>query len=291
MRSMTGYGQASWQGQGCKITVEVRSVNQRFLEARFNLPREYVPWEAALRQTLQETVARGKVDVNVNRSGAAADTFTVEVNARLARAYVAGWRQLQRALHLSGEIDLHFLLGRPDLVRIVERRSEAAGELRRVQQVLRGALRAFTKEREREGRVLTRDMRQRLARLRGLLRQMHARVPLAGREVAARLRQRIHTVAAGVAVTEERLAQEIALLVSRGDVSEELVRVQSHLDAMHALLNSREPAGKRLDFLLQELHREVNTVASKSNDLGITHLTLEARSEVEKLREQAQNVE
>jgi uncharacterized protein (TIGR00255 family) len=269
----------------------VRSVNQRFLEARFNLPREYVPWEAALRQTLQEAVARGKVDVNVNRSGAAAGEFAVEVNARLARAYVAGWRQLQQALRLDGRIDLQFLLARADLVRVVERRGDVPGELARVQHVLRRALRAFTKEREREGRVLTRDMRQRVTRLHVVLQQMRARVALAMPEVGERLRQRIRTAAAGVAVSEERLAQEITLLVSRADVTEELVRLSSHLDALQALLRGREAAGKRLDFLLQELHREVNTIASKSNDLGITNLTLEARSEIEKLREQAQNVE
>jgi uncharacterized protein (TIGR00255 family) len=291
MRSMTGYGQGNWQGKGCKITVEVRSVNQRFLEARFNLPREYVPWEAALRLLLQEVVARGKVDVNVTRSGATDSAFAVEVNTRLARAYVDGWRQLQKALRLDGRIDLQFLLGRPDLVRVVERRTEAAGELAHVRQVLRQALRAFNREREREGRALARDMRQRLGHLDGLLRQMQARVVAAAPDLAARLRQRVQTLAAGVAVSEDRLAQEIALLASRGDVTEELVRLASHLDAMRGVLSGREPAGKRLDFLLQEIHREVNTIASKSNDLGITNVTLEARGEIEKLREQAQNVE
>ena len=291
MRSMTGYGQASWQGKGCKITVEVRSVNQRFLEARFNLPREYVAWEAELREALQHSVSRGKVDVNVNRSGATDTDFAVEVNSRLARAYVDGWRQLQKALHLDGHVDLQFLLGRPDLVRIVERRGAAADERRRVQQVLRLALRAFMREREREGRALAADMRARVGRLRVLLRQMHGCVAAALPALTARLRQRIQTLAAGVTVSEERLAQEIALIASRGDVTEELVRLGSHLDAMRGVLDSREPAGKRLDFLLQEIHREVNTIASKSNDLGITNLTLEARGEIEKLREQAQNVE
>ena len=291
MRSMTGYGQASWQGKGCKITVEVRSVNQRFLEARFNLPREYVPWEAELRDSLQSVVARGKVDVNVNRSGSIENEFTVEVNTRLARAYVSGWRTLQAALHLDGEIDLRFLLARPELVRVVERRNEPAGELRHVRQALRQALRAFAREREREGRVLARDMQQRVVRLTGLLRRMRARAAATTPDLAERLRQRVDTLVAGVAVAEERLAQEIALLVARSDVTEELVRLESHLRAMRDLLRSREPVGKRLDFLLQEIHREVNTIASKSNDLATTQLTLEARSEVEKLREQVQNVE
>jgi uncharacterized protein (TIGR00255 family) len=291
MRSMTGYGQASWHGKGCKISVEVRSVNQRFLEARFNLPREYVPWEGELRQTLQAAVARGKVDVNVNRSGPLQTEFAVEVNTRLARAYVRGWRELQTALHLDGTIDLSFLVARSDLVRVVERRTEPTGELRRVQQVLRQALRRFGREREREGQALGRDMRQRVVRLSRLLRQMHARVMAALPEISARLRQRIETLAAGTGIGEERLAQEVAILAARSDVTEELVRLETHLEAMRGLLRGREPVGKRLDFLLQEIHREVNTIASKSNDLGITNLTLEARSEIEKLREQAQNVE
>src|SRR5437867_1920502 len=122
MRSMTGFGQASWQGKGYKITVEIRSVNQRFLEARFNLPREYVPWEAELRELLQAAVARGKVDVNVNRSGPLASEFAVEVNTTLAKAYVGGWRKLQAALRLDGTIDTQVLLARPDLVRVIERR-------------------------------------------------------------------------------------------------------------------------------------------------------------------------
>jgi len=291
MKSMTGFGQASWQGKGCKITVEVRSVNQRFLEARFNLPREYVPWEAELRELLQAAVARGKIDVNVNRSGPLTSEFSVEVNTALAKAYVGGWRKLQTALHLDGTIDMQVLLGRPDLVRVVERRAEAPGELERVRQVLRQAVRAFTRAREREGRALAQDMRRRTTHLSRLTGQMRERAAVTVPEVTARVRERLQAAAAGTTIPEERLAQEIALLASRSDVTEEVVRLDSHLTAMRELFGSREPVGKRLDFLLQEIHREVNTIASKSNDLAMTNLTLEARGEIEKLREQAQNVE
>ena len=291
MKSMTGFGQAAWQGEGCKITAEVRSVNQRFLETRFNMPREYMQWEGELRQQVQAAVARGKVDVNISRSGASASDFAVEVNTPLARAYVDAWRQLQVALGLGGEVDLQSLLGRPDLVRIVERRAEPANELHRVQHVLRQALRAFDREREREGRVLARDMRQRVERLRRLARHMRARVSAAAPETAKRLRQRLQGLLEGSVVNEERLAQEVAFVLSRSDVTEELVRFESHLDALRASSSNREPVGKRMDFLLQEVHREVNTIASKSNDLQLTDFSLEARSEIEKLREQAQNVE
>jgi uncharacterized protein (TIGR00255 family) len=291
MKSMTGFGQASWQGKGCKINVEVRSVNQRFLEARFNLPREYAAVEAGLRERLQGVVARGKVDVTVTRSGLSDTDYAVDVNTRLARAYVEGWRRLQTLLRLDGKIDLSVLLARPDIVRIVERRHEPTAELRRVEHTFQRALQAFDREREREGRALARDMQQRIARLFTLRRDLHTRAGSAAADVAARLRQRIETIAAGVNVTPERLAQEVAVLASRADVTEELVRLESHLTAMREAVRSRETVGKRIDFLLQELHREVNTIASKSNDLQITNLTLAARAEIEKLREQVQNVE
>jgi len=291
MKSMTGFGQAAWQGEGCKITAEIRSVNQRFLETRFNMPREYMQLEGELRQLVQAAVARGKVDVNISRSGASASDLAVEVNTPLARAYVDAWRQLQAELDLGGEVGLEFLLGRPDLVRIVERRAEPANEFQRVEQVLRRALRAFDREREREGRALARDMRQRIEHLRTLARQMRRRAAAAAPETAKRLGQRVKALLNGTAMEEERLAQEVAFVLSRSDVTEELVRLESHLEALRASCRSSEPVGKRLDFLLQEVHREVNTIASKSNDLKLTDLSLDARSEIEKLREQAQNVE
>jgi uncharacterized protein (TIGR00255 family) len=291
MKSMTGFGQAAWQGDGCKISVEIRSVNQRFLETRFNMPREYMPAEAELRQLVQAAVARGKVDVNISRSGTAAGDFAVEVNTPLARAYVDAWRQMQVALGLGGEVDLQFLLARPDLVRIVERRGEPTNELPRVGQAVQQALRAFDHEREREGRALGRDMRQRVQRLRKLARRMRARISAAAPETAKRLRQRVQALLEGTAVDAERVAQEVAFVLSRGDITEELVRLETHLSALQTLCGSDEPVGKRMDFLLQEIHREVNTIASKSNDLALTDLSLEARGEIEKLREQVQNVE
>jgi len=291
MKSMTGFGQAAWQGDGCKISVEIRGVNQRFLETRFNMPREYGAREAEFRQTVQASVARGKVDVNINRAGAAAGAFAVEVNTPLARAYVGAWQELQRSLGLKGDVDQQVLLARPELVRIVERRAEPTNELKHVRSALHHALRAFDREREREGRVLARDMKQRIRHLRKLARGMRARVAVAAADIANRLRQRLQTLLSGATVDEDRLAQEVAFILSRGDITEELVRLDSHLTALDTLCAAREPVGKRMDFLLQEIHREVNTIASKSNDLALTDLSLEARGEIEKLREQVQNVE
>lgn len=291
MRSMTGYGQAHWRRGGRSVSVEVRAVNQRFLEVKLNMPREYFAWEAELRTLVQEQVARGKVDVSIFRGGANGGQVAVEANIALAKEYVAAWRKLQQALHLPGDVDLGLLQGRSELVRLVERRGDAGAEIDAVRTTLRRALQTFNRDRAREGLALTRDMIARTRRLRQLQKGIARRVEHLLPQLAARLRQRLTTLLEGKDIKEERIAQEAALITERSDVTEELVRLQSHLAALADLLRGRESAGKKLDFLLQEVHREFNTIASKSADLEVTNLTLEARSEIEKLREQVQNIE
>ena len=291
MRSMTGYGQATWNGKGRSLTVEIRAVNQRFLEIKFNMPREYLPWESELRALVQAEVSRGKLDVAVFRGGAAAERVTVEPNIDVAKAYVGAWRQIQRAVRLPGNIDLAFLQGRPELFRVGERRSNPEEEMTPLRATLRKALRTFNRERLREGQVLGRDMMARVRAIDAIQRRLVRRVGELTPQLAARLRDRLTTLLANTNVAEERIMQEAALLAERSDVTEELVRLSSHLQALSSLLRAREPIGKKIDFLLQEVHREVNTIASKSADLEVTNATLEARGEIEKLREQTQNLE
>jgi uncharacterized protein (TIGR00255 family) len=291
MRSMTGYGQASWHGGGRRLTVEVRAVNQRFLDVRVTLPRDCQRWEDELRALVQQHVERGKVDVSVNRTGSAPGAFDVEVNEALARATIEGWQRLQRRLRLPGTIDVGFLLGRGEFVRVVERRDLGPTDLPRVRALLVAALRRFNRERAREGRALARDMRGRTARLRRIAGVLRQRARALKPEFARRLAERMQTLLADAAVDRDRLLHEAALLAERADVTEELVRLDSHLGRLAELLRQDAAVGKPIDFLLQELHREINTIASKSNALAVTDLTLEARAEIEKLREQAQNVE
>lgn len=291
MRSMTGFGQATWEGGGRRLSVEVRSVNQRFLDVRFNLPREAQGWEEELRHSVAAAVQRGKVDVVVNRSGSSAGTFEVEFNEPLARSTVKAWRHLQRQLGLPGEVDLGFFAGRSEFVRVVERRRDPQADLPRVRSLLKVALRRFNQAREREGRALARDMLGRLGKLNRIELRLRKRTSVLVPELARRLSDRVAELLGDHKIGEERLLQEVALLAERADVTEELVRLRSHLDRLAQLLRQRGPAGKAIDFLLQEIHREVNTTASKSADLEVTNLTLEARSEIEKLKEQTQNVE
>jgi len=288
---MTGYGHAEWKRGGRSVTVDIRSVNQRFLEVRFNMPREYMPWENELRAVVQQHVARGKVDVSVGTGGNNGTQLSVEPNVELARAYVDGWRQLQKALKLPGTIDITLLQGRSEFVRVVERRGDPGEELGVVRETLDRALRSFNKDREREGQALTKDMLARVRHLIRLQQQTSKAAAALKSKVTAKLRQRVTALLEGRELKEERLYQEVAFLAERSDVTEELVRLASHLDALEKLLRGKEPAGKRLDFLLQEVHREFNTIASKSADLDVTKRTVVARGEIEKLREQAQNVE
>ena len=290
MRSMTGYGQGRWQKEGRVLLVEIRGVNQRFLEVKMNMPREFLPWESELRALVQETVARGKVEIAITQSGSSSEGFAVEVNLELAKEYLAAWKKRRKELRLPEAQNLDFLQSR-DVLRVVERRAEVAVDLDTLKGTVGQALQRFNREREREGQVLGRDMLARVRRLEELHKQFGKRAAVLKPELAGRLRERITALLDGRAISEERLLQEVALLAERADVTEELVRLRSHLDAMRELLKGREPAGKKLDFLLQETHREVNTIASKSADLGVTNLTVEARAEIEKLREQVQNVE
>jgi uncharacterized protein (TIGR00255 family) len=290
---MTGFGAGrahlrSPGGSG-RIAVEVKSVNQRFLDLRFVLPKEYLPFEGDLRKDVEAAVARGRVEVSVSRS-VRLPTPKLQVDLELARAYVAQWRRLQRQLGLPGQVDLSFLRGVGELFRTVEVPRAPQRELPALRRALAEALRRLDRERRREGRALERDIRRRVKRLEELAAAMEERAAANHEATQQRVAARMRDLLRG-GVDESRLAQEAAFQAERSDVSEELVRLRSHLQGIAELLGKAEPVGKRIEFLLQEVQREVNTVASKASDLRLIHLAVEAKGEVEKIREQVQNVE
>ncbi|MCX8072102.1 MAG: YicC family protein [Candidatus Binatia bacterium] len=288
---MTGFGTATVRSGPWSWTVEVRSLNQRGLEVRFNMPRELYPLEAELRALVQHHAARGKVDVNVSRTGRGEAVLQVEANEALARAYVASWRRLQQTLELAGELRIELLTNRAELFTVKESKVPPQEEQRRVRQALQAALRAWNKEREREGKALAADLSRRFAALEQYRREIAKRVKRILPQLVARLRERVRELLRGRDIDEQRLLQEAVLIAERSDVTEELVRLATHLKAARALLKQAGPVGKRLEFLLQELQREFNTIAAKSADPEVTALTVDARSELEKIREQVQNLE
>jgi uncharacterized protein (TIGR00255 family) len=291
MRSMTGFGAASVTIPGGRVSAEVRSVNHRFLDARVVLPREYAQWEGDLRELVRAVASRGRVELVVSRAASGDNRFRVEVHREVAQAYVKALRHLRKEMKLPGEVDLRLLSGMPDLVRVTELPVDAAREMPGVRRAVRSALAALDRDRQREGRCLGQDMRVRVQKLERLLAQLRRALPVVIANVKQRAGERMRRVAGGIDVDPQRLAQEAAILAERADVTEEAVRIASHLGALRGLLRSAEPIGKRVEFLLQEVHREVNTVGSKVGDLRVAGLVLDAKAEIEKLREQVQNVE
>lgn len=293
MRSMTGFGAARVplrrRGRG-KISVEAKSVNQRFLDLKLSLPKEYAAWESEVRSLVQAHVSRGRVELFVSREGRGEDRPRMEIDEDLARTYVEQWRRLKKKLRLAGDVDLALLRGLADLFRPREAAAPPLVERSALLRAVRSALRQLEGSREREGGHLAHDIRGRIAALEKLASQMTDRAQASRDLVRRRIENRMRELLEGK-VDESRIAQEAAFQAERGDVTEEIVRLRSHLAGLRDLLGLDESVGKRMDFLLQEVQREVNTVASKSSDLRLTQIAVEAKGEVEKIREQVQNVE
>ncbi len=292
MRSMTGFGTGGAEAPGARLTVEIRGVNQRHLDIKVAAPREYAPWEAEIRDRIRMRVARGRVDVTVMRVPLAAQRrYRVAVREELAAAYVEAARRLGRRLGLAGEVGIGEVLRLPELFEVSERAPEPKRELPALRRALGAAVRAFDAERRREGRHLRRDMQRRVRALVRLAGRLRTRLPQVERAVRRRVEERLARLGDGMGLDPARLAQELAALAERGDVTEELVRLDGHLAALEAALRAPGPVGKRIEFLLQEVLRELNTMGAKASDLATSALVLEAKGEVEKLREQIQNVE
>jgi len=287
---MTGFGAASGHVGQCRLTVEVRSVNQRFLDLKINAPREYGAHESEWRRTVSGAIERGRVEVYVGRV-APPRSAGVALQKEVAAGYVKAWKQLQREFGLAGEIDLALFATRSEVFASVESLADVAAEAAEVQRLLDKALAAHAKEREREGAFLKRDMQARLKRLRAVTASLKTAAAAVVPRLQARLQKRLGELLGGGAIEPARMLQEIALLADRSDVTEELVRLESHLAALEGLLRSSEPLAKRVDFVLQEVNRELNTIGSKASALDVTNLVVDGKAELEKLREQIQNVE
>ena len=295
MRSMTGYGRRQLSLDGREITVEIKTVNHRFLDVSTRLPRALAFAEDALRKRLAEELRRGHADVNVNYLNLRADAREVRLDEGLMAQYQAAFRNM-RAL-AGGEADrpltdaeLSFIAAQPDVLQVTTREEDQAAVLSLLLEAAGEALGDVAAMREKEGAALREDLLLHLgevARLREAIAALAPQVPLIYQE---KLLGRVKEL--GVQeVDPQRLAQEVALMADKCAIDEELSRLESHIGQMRQALASDGEVGRRLDFLTQELNREVNTIGSKASDAEITKLVVAAKSEIEKLREQVQNVE
>ncbi len=292
MKSMTGFGKREVLSQGTMVGVEIRSVNHRFCEIMARLPKTLSSMELDLKEQVKQVCERGRVEVMVTVSGGVSSTKRiVQLDRDLARRYIEGLKGLQRECQLTGTIDVNVVAGFRDLFSINEETAPVKDLSKVVTGLTQKALSDLEKMRKKEGTVLQKDLTQRLQVIEGRLRTVQQRIPLSLKASAARLKGRVAKLLEGQSVHMDRLAQEIAMLAERSDVTEELTRLNSHVAQFRTALKAKAPVGKRLDFLLQEMGREVNTIGSKANDGDISAEVVELKSELEKIREQVQNIE
>jgi uncharacterized protein (TIGR00255 family) len=255
------------------------------------LPREFLPWEGEFRETIESQVKRGRVEMTLTCQGRPARAYTVQPNTALARAYHKALKHLCRELGQEEAVDLSFLTLRPDFFHITEHPHVVEDELRAAREALQSALTALSRQRSREGRFLQKELRQRVSSLEKKRRAIEARSRVSQETNRQRLMERVTSLLKGMELDHSRLLQEVVSLTQKSDITEEIVRFHSHLKALADLTRAPEPVGKRIEFLLQEVQREINTIGAKSDDVTIRHAVVEAKEEVEKLREQVQNVE
>lgn len=287
---MTGYGAAEGQTARGTLRIEIRTVNHRFLNVALKLPSELQPLEAEVREGLRREFERGHVAVSARWLGSDDGVPRVSVDLDHARQVAGALRDLQSALGLGGELDLALVARQPDVLTRNAAALEPA-EWGEVAPILAAAAEACRVMREREGAALTHDLLERLDRLDAAAGEIAALAPARLLRERDRLRKAVAELLDGRAMDETRLAQEVALNADRLDITEELVRFRTHTSACRETLGGTEPVGKRLGFLAQEMGREVNTIGSKANDADIAQLVIGMKGELEKIREQLENLE
>ncbi|WP_020675724.1 YicC/YloC family endoribonuclease [Geopsychrobacter electrodiphilus] len=290
IRSMTGYGRGQGKANGLIFSAEIRAVNHRYGDINIKAPRLLFPFEAEVKKQVATVLKRGKIDVFVIQE-TSEDVVAVPVlNRAVARGYVELFNQMRTEFNLSGDIPLELLAAQKDVL-IVRENAVDEGALRdALQQAVCGALTGMLAMREAEGEATQIDIRARLGLIRQSLEMIASRAAQVPLEWQQKLKERLQRLADD-AVDEQRLAQELVLFADRCDISEELSRFQSHLQQLDQLFSSLEPVGRQMDFLIQELNRETNTMGSKSNDADLTRNVVAIKAELEKIREQVQNIE
>jgi len=291
IKSMTGYGKGQSAAEEVVLTVEIRSVNHRYSDVSVKAPRSLLALEGEIKKTVGRRLKRGKIDVFINQEFAAAAATTPTLNRHLATAYVDLFEQIQAEFALDGEIPLALLAAQKDVI-VVKETEPAEDAVRHcLDAALAKALENLERMRLAEGEATQRDMEARFDSVQCLLTQVEERAPQVPEEWRVKVAERLERLAKDFEWDPQRVAQEVAIFADRCDISEEIIRFKSHLQQLADLFAATEPVGRQMDFLLQELNREVNTMGSKSNDAELTKLVVAIKAELEKVREQVQNVE
>ena len=295
IKSMTGFGRAETSDGKRNIVCEIRSVNHRYCDINVRMPRRYSFAEEKVKSAIKETVNRGKLDVSIMVENITENDVNIKLNTMVAKQYVESLRELQREVDVDGDatISLQYLASLPDVLKIVPDVENEEEMTKAILEPVRAAVKKLDEMRTLEGEKLAQDLLTRGEDVKGLVADIEQIAHGVPKAYAEKLRNRIRELLDGnVEIPEEKIALEAAIFADKCSIAEELTRLKSHMDQMETIIEETgQPDGKRLDFLVQEMNREANTIGSKANDLGITETMLKIKAEVEKIREQVQNIE
>jgi len=288
---MTGFGRAEGDTSLGKVTIESRSVNHRYCDINLKLPKRLTPFENRMKEIIRSQVSRGRVDVTLRLDSLGEEKVQLSVDLNLAEQYYRVLQDLKEKLQLKDKITLSLLAGAKDLITAKEEAGEIEPYWKEILPILKQSLRNMDDMKQLEGESLKKDIKQRVQHIGEELQMIKQQFPSRLKSYLARLHERLRSFLDGMEVDPSRFQQEIAFLTERVDITEEIVRAESHLAQFGGLLEGMEPVGRKMDFLLQEIHREVNTVSAKANDVEASQRAVEIKSELEKIREQVQNIE
>ncbi|MBO4323175.1 MAG: YicC family protein [Clostridia bacterium] len=291
MQSMTGYGKAEYQENGINIVVEIKTVNNRFLDIIPKYPRAFISLDDAIRKAVQAKITRGRAELFINYSNLSDSGKTVEIDESLAAKYVLAAKELSEKFSLLNDFTVANLMRSPDVIE--ERVSDGISETikEKMIETLNFALDNLNAMRKIEGEKLKADIEYRVGEAKTLISEIEKRAPLIKKEYEEKLRAKITEMLGDAKFDESRILQEVAIFADRTNIDEELTRLKSHVSQLYEIIKGNVDVGKKLDFLMQEFNREANTICSKSNDIEITRFALALKNEIEKMREQVQNIE
>ncbi len=292
IRSMTGYGKGESENQLYKLKIELKSVNHRYLDINIKLPRYLIYLEESIKKLIKERMHRGKVDVFVNFEFAETSAVDVKVDISLARSFKSALEELKSELEIDDSIRLNNILSISDVIKTEKKELDEDLVWETIKESTIKALDKMIEMREYEGEQLKKDIHIKLENIEDIATRIEERAPLVVDEYRSKLNERIQTILEDVAAVDmDRLAMEVAIYADKSSIDEELTRLKSHVSQLREILSEKDSIGRKLDFLIQEFNREVNTIGSKSSDTDIVKAVVELKSEIEKIREQVQNIE
>lgn len=291
IKSMTGFGQGEASNQEWSVKVEMKSVNHRYLDLWLRIPKQYSLLEEPIRMLIQEEMSRGRVEVSVNIEEFGDRQRNVRINKPLLNGYLAALETIQQELGIKESIKLDHILQLPDLLELEEPDVNWDSLQETVLKAVRTALDELEAMRRNEGYQLSQDILMKISLIERHVDRISEIAPAVVQDYRERLKERLGDLLDGTTITEERFVGEVALFADKCSIDEELVRLKSHIQQFRQSIEKESPVGRKLDFLLQEMNREINTIGSKGNNVGIAGLVVDVKSELEKIREQVQNIE